>query len=124
VLTELPQCPSSPCLQPASNLGFRAVASSHPCLKSDSNGVSLLVKVQPRAAMNQIVGIMGDTLRVRITAPPVDDAANRALIRFLADVLDCSARQIEVIRGRTSRQKLIRIVGLSLERVQDRLRTG
>jgi uncharacterized protein len=81
----------------------------------------LSVKIQPRASTNQIVGLSGDELRIRIAAPPVDDAANQALIRFLADRLDCSVRQIEITRGRASRHKLVHIVGLPIDRVLDRI---
>jgi uncharacterized protein len=91
------------------------------CLRAQADGVWLRVKLQPRAATNQIVGPVGQELRVRITAPPVDAAANRALIEFLARQLDCPRRQIELVRGHTSRHKVLRIAGLPLERVIERI---
>ena len=65
------------------------------------DGVLLLVKLQPRASVNAIGERLGDELRVKVTAPPVDAAANAALIRLLADELDHPRSQVELIRGHT-----------------------
>jgi hypothetical protein len=88
-----------------------------PHLRAESDGVVLSVKVQPRASANQIGEVMGNELRIKVTAPPVDSAANEALIRFLADTLDCGRNQIELLRGHTSRHKVLKIRGRSLESV-------
>lgn len=88
-----------------------------PYLRAESDGVVLSVKVQPRASANQIGEVMGNELRIKVTAPPVDSAANEALMRFLADTLDCGRNRIELLRGQTSRHKTLRIRGLSLEAV-------
>ena len=93
-------------------------------LRSDSDGVMLSVKVQPRASANQIGEAVGNELKIKVTAPPVDSAANEALIRFLADTLDCGRNQIELVRGHTSRHKTLKIRGLAIESVAASLRPG
>ncbi len=75
------------------------------------------MKLQPRASKNEIGAALGDELRIKVTAPPVDAAANQALIELLADTLDCARGQVELIRGQTSRHKTIRLHGLSLAAV-------
>ncbi len=87
-------------------------------LKEDKGEVLLKVKVQPRASQNQIVGIMEDALKIRLTAPPVDGKANQICLKFLAEVLKISRQQLELVSGQTSRQKIIRIKGISLAQVR------
>jgi uncharacterized protein len=95
-----------------------------PYLRTESDGVVLSVKVQPRASANQVGEPMGNELRIKVTAPPVDSAANEALIRFLADRLHCGRNQIELLRGHTSRHKVLKIHRLSLEAVAASLEHG
>jgi uncharacterized protein (TIGR00251 family) len=57
-------------------------------------------------------------LKIRLTAPPVDGAANEALIKFLAEALSISRSRVEIVAGQTSRQKVVRIAGISIENVQ------
>jgi uncharacterized protein (TIGR00251 family) len=76
-------------------------------------GVRIQVKVQPRAARNEVAGIAGDHLRVRLTAPPVEGEANRLLQKYLSEVFDCSPGKISIIRGLTGRLKLLEIDGVS-----------
>jgi len=91
-------------------------------LKSLSSGsVGLAVKVQPRAARNEIGEPTGTELKVRVTAPPVDSAANEALLRLLAEALDCPRGAIQLVRGHTSRHKQLLVHGLSAEEVLARL---
>ncbi len=90
-------------------------------LKEDKGEVLLKIKVQPRASQNQIVGIMENTLKIRLTAPPVDGKANQICLKFLAEVLKIPRQQLELVSGQTSRQKTIRIKGLSLAQVQQSL---
>ncbi len=82
-----------------------------------ADGILLAVKLQPRASKNEIGAALGDELRIKVTAPPVDAAANQALIELLADTFDCARSQVELIRGQTSRHKTIRLHGLSVEAV-------
>jgi uncharacterized protein (TIGR00251 family) len=82
-------------------------------LRAQPDGVLLSVKLQPRASANVIVPYdgTGDELRIRITAPPVDDAANEALIRLLAGRLDCARTRVELVRGHKSRHKVVKLHG-------------
>lgn len=91
-------------------------------LRVQSDGVLLSIKLQPRASRNQIGEPLGDELRIAVTAPPVDAAANQALIELLADVLDCPKRQVELIRGQTSRHKTVKLHGFNAAQVLEKLR--
>jgi len=95
-----------------------------PYLQQRKDTLLLAVKVTPRASRNEILSPQGDELRVKVTAPPVEAAANRALLAFLAGTLSCPRRQLTLIRGDTSRHKLIAIQGLSLSTVLERLTPG
>jgi uncharacterized protein (TIGR00251 family) len=92
-----------------------------PYLRSEPNGVLLSIKLQPRASANEIGEVMGNELRVKVTAPPVDSAANEALVRFLAETLDCGRNKVELLRGQTSRHKTIRVHGMTAEEVLKRI---
>jgi hypothetical protein len=83
--------------------------------------VLLSLKVQPRASRNEIGGVIGNELRVKITAPPVDSAANEALARLLAETLDVPRSRVELVRGHASRHKAVRIHGLDPEEAARRL---
>jgi len=93
-------------------------------LRVQADGILLSIKLQPRAAANQVGEPLGDELRMKVTAPPVDAAANRALVKLLADILDCPRNRVELVRGHTSRHKVIKIFGLSEEAVLARLTPG
>jgi uncharacterized protein (TIGR00251 family) len=82
-------------------------------LGGQSDSVTLAIKLQPRAAQNEIGEIAGPELRIRITAPPVDAAANEALLRLLADTLDCPRGKVELIRGHTARHKVVKVYGMT-----------
>lgn len=73
--------------------------------------------LQPRASRNEFAGHHGDALKVRITAPPVDGAANEALIRFLADGLGVGIRAVEIVSGLSGRRKTVRVQGVSAAEV-------
>jgi len=90
-------------------------------LKTQGDGVVLSIKVQPRASKNEIGEAMGAELKVKVTAPPVDSAANEAVLRLLADVLDCPRGSVQLIRGNTSRHKQILIQRIPLETVVAKL---
>jgi uncharacterized protein (TIGR00251 family) len=80
------------------------------------------IKLQPRASKNEIGDALGNELRIKVTAPPVDAAANEALVRLLADTLDCPRNRVELLRGKTSRHKTVKIFGLTAEIVFERLK--
>ena len=91
-------------------------------ISSHENGASFSVKVVPRASRNEIAGVQGDMLRVRLTAPPVEGAANKALVRLLAEILNVGERDIEIVAGHTGRQKVVRVMGLPAHELDARLR--
>ncbi len=90
-------------------------------INAQPDGVLLAVKVQPRASRNEIGGPLGDELRVKVTAPPVDSAANEAVVKLLAKALGVGGSSVELVRGQTSRHKVFKIHGLQLEEVLRKL---
>ena len=79
------------------------------------------VQVHPNAVRTGVVGITGGVWRVTVSAPPVKGKANRELVSFLSRLLGVSKSQIDIIRGHTSRNKVIAITGLSQEDIEKRL---
>jgi len=79
------------------------------------------VRVQPRASSTEIAGRHGDALKVRLTAPPVDGAANDALVRFLAERLDVPRSAVRIEVGGTGRSKIVVVEGISPEAAKRRL---
>lgn len=92
-----------------------------PFLREQSGGVCLAIKLQPRAAKSEIGEAIGSELKIRVTAPPVDSAANQALLEFLAEKLNCSRGAVQLLRGQASRHKVVFVQGLSAEDVEQRL---
>ena len=92
-----------------------------PFLRIQSDYVLLAVKLQSRASRNEIGEPLGNELRIKVIAPPVDAAANEALLWLLAGRLDCPRGAVELVRGSTSRHKTILIRGLSVETIAARL---
>jgi uncharacterized protein (TIGR00251 family) len=90
-------------------------------LKTVPGGVSLSVKVQPRASKNEIGEPTADELKIKVTAPPVDSAANEAVLRLVAETLDCPRGAVQLVRGNSSRHKQLFVQGLSAETVLERL---
>jgi uncharacterized protein (TIGR00251 family) len=84
-------------------------------------GATFRVKVQPRARKNALIGEIGDALKVALTAPPVEGRANEACIAFFAELLNVPRSSITIAAGETSRNKLIRVRGLSAAQVEARL---
>ena len=85
------------------------------------DGVRISVRVTPRASRNEIAGSQEGVLRVRLCAPPVEGAANKALIALLAGVLRVPKRDIEIVGGHTSRQKVVHVEGISPQEASARL---
>jgi len=90
-------------------------------LRAQADGVLLSVKLQPRASANEIGEALGNELRVKVTAPPVDAAANEALLKVLAQQLHCPRNRVDIVRGHTSRHKLVKLQGLAPEDVARKL---
>lgn len=80
--------------------------------------VRFSVRLQPRASKNEIVGLLGSSLRIRVTAPPVDGLANEALIDFLSEALDISRRNVCIVSGHSSRTKVVEVSEVDLEVVR------
>jgi uncharacterized protein (TIGR00251 family) len=90
-------------------------------VRDTPSGVTFAVKVHPRAKKNAITGEVGDALKVALTAPPVDGKANEACIEFFAKLLKVPRSSVTIAAGLTSRNKVIRVAGLSAQQVRDRL---
>jgi uncharacterized protein len=86
-------------------------------------GATFTVKVHPRAKKNAITGALGDALKLALTAPPVDGRANEACIEFFASLLKVPRSSVTIASGETSRRKVIRVAGLSVDEVRRRLGT-
>ena len=82
-------------------------------LGEKDGGLVLSLRVQPRSSRNALCGEYDGALKVRLKAPPVDDAANRECCRFLAKMLGVAASQVVVMSGHTSRTKRIFVDGLT-----------
>jgi uncharacterized protein len=83
--------------------------------------VTFAVKVQPRARRNAIVGELGDALKIALTAPPVDGRANEACIALFAKVLGVARSSISIASGQSSRNKVIRVHGVTPAQLRERL---
>jgi uncharacterized protein len=86
-------------------------------LHPQPDGTLLSVKLQPRASANEISGPLGAELRIKVTAPPVEAAANEALVELLADRLGCGRGRVELVRGHHSRHKIVKLHGLRPEEI-------
>jgi uncharacterized protein (TIGR00251 family) len=85
-------------------------------------GVALAVRVTPRARRNEVSAILEDgTVKIRLTAPPVEGKANAALVRFLADILEIPESKVEIVAGQSGRDKLITLMDVDGDTVQARL---
>jgi uncharacterized protein (TIGR00251 family) len=92
-----------------------------PYLRQRPDGVCISLKVQPRASRNEIAGPIGKELKIKVTAPPVDAAANEAVLELLAEILGCARNQIELLRGATSRHKQILVRGMTAAQIAEKL---
>lgn len=79
--------------------------------KAEETSVTVSIRIQPRASKNEIMRMDDGRLKIRLTAPPVDGAANEALVKFLADQLKVGRSQVEIVSGHTGREKIIKITG-------------
>ncbi len=77
----------------------------------------MAVKVVPRASREGLAGVQDGGLRIRLTAPPVEGAANRALVEFVAGLLDVPIREVEILSGHGSRRKVVAVKDLAPEEV-------
>ncbi len=89
-----------------------------PFLRQAGEGVGIDVYVQPRASRNEVVGLQGEELKIRLTSPPVEGAANRLCTDFLAHLLGVPRRDVILLAGDRSRHKRLLVRGLSLEEIR------
>jgi len=92
-------------------------------IEESAGGVTFTVRVIPRSSRSQVAGVKGDALRVKLTAPPVEGAANEALIGFLAERLGVRKSAVSIISGEKNRSKTVRVDGVTRERVEKVLLT-
>jgi uncharacterized protein len=92
-----------------------------PYIQLRADGILISLKVQPRASKNEIGKAIGGDLKIKVTAAPVDSAANEAILRLLAETLDCPRGAVQLLRGQTSRRKQVLVRGLSAMEVTKRL---
>jgi uncharacterized protein (TIGR00251 family) len=90
-------------------------------IQNSSSGATFAIKVHPRAKKNAITGEVGNVLKIALTAPPVDGKANEACIEFFAKLLKVPRSSVTIASGQTSRNKVIRVAGLSAEEIKKRL---
>ncbi len=83
-----------------------------------ASSIRIAIYVQPRAKRTEIAGVLGGAIRVRVAAPPVDQAANEALLEFLARRLRVRRREVRLVAGAPSRRKVLEIDGLPAAQVQ------
>jgi uncharacterized protein len=91
-------------------------------LQDSGNGVTFAVKVHPRAKKNAITGELGDALKISLTTPPIDGRANEACVEFFAKFLKVPRSSITIASGQTSRNKVIRVAGLSAAELSKRIK--
>jgi uncharacterized protein len=86
-----------------------------------AKGVTFAVKVHPRARRNAITGVLGSALKLALTAPPVEGRANHAVIEFFAELFEIPRSSVTIASGETSRNKVVRIAGVTKAAVAARL---
>jgi len=87
-------------------------------IREQGGAVTFAVRVLPRAGRSETAGVQGDALKVKLTAPAVEGAANAALIAFLADCLSVRKSAVSIVRGDKNRSKVVRVEGVTRERVE------
>ncbi len=90
-------------------------------MNETSDGLEIKIRAVPRAAKNEIQGLHDGALKVRLTSAPVDGKANQALIRHLSRTLKVPKTQMTIVRGKTGRQKTLRIAGLTKKEFLERI---
>lgn len=97
---------------------MRGTAGADDFVRQEGTAVLVDVKVQPRARRQGVVGVEGARVKIALTAPPVDGAANDALVLFLAEALGVPRRAVQIVRGQTSRLKTVRIEDATADAVR------
>ena len=92
------------------------------CAPPDDAPVVFLVRVLPAASRSEIMGSEGGVLKVCVAAPPIEDKANRALIKLLAKTLGVNNSQVEILSGHKTRRKTVRVYGVDTDAISDLMR--
>ena len=92
-------------------------------IRNTPHGATFAVRVQPRARRNAIVGELGNALKLALTAPALEGRANQACIEFLAEFLKVPRSSVTIAAGETSRNKVIRVAGISADELRRRLQS-
>lgn len=93
-------------------------------VRDTPQGATFAVRVQPRASRNAVAGEMGEALKLALTAPPLEGKANEACIEFVSKLLKVPRSSVTIASGETSRNKVVRIAGVTASEVERRLRVG
>jgi len=88
-------------------------------IQQQGHAITFSVKAHPRARRERIAGVLGNALKLEITAPPVEGKANEACIQFFADLLKVPRSSVTIAAGNSSRNKVIRVVGINAARVEE-----
>jgi uncharacterized protein len=88
-------------------------------VKASADGVSFAVHVQPRASRSGITGILNGAVKIRLTSPPVDGAANEQCINLFAHLLKVRRRDVTIMTGESSRHKVVKVSGITPEELQE-----
>ena len=87
-------------------------------LTESPQGISFAVRVQPRAKRDAIVGVVGEALKIALTAPPIEGRANEALIEFFSELLGIPRAAIAILSGQQNRNKVVRISGVTCTQLE------
>jgi hypothetical protein len=90
-------------------------------IRDTASGASFAIRVHPRAKKNAVTGEVGEALKISLTAPPIEGRANDACVRFLAELLQVPRSSVTIAAGESSRNKIVRVHGLSASQVAERL---
>jgi len=93
-------------------------------IEATATGVTVKIYVAPRSSANKVVGVHNGAIKVALTAPPVDGAANKGLIEFLAKALGVPKGGVHIIAGETSRHKVVAVAGVGAEATLKKLASG
>lgn len=112
---------ASPVLSQAQRCGareFPRLSQNLPILAESGGGVLIRLKAVPGAKRDQIAGLLGDRLKIRVSAPPEGGRANKAICTLLAAALGVKPRDVEIVSGQTNPEKLARVSGVAIEAVR------
>ncbi|MGP0566561.1 DUF167 domain-containing protein [Nitrospina sp. 32_T5] len=91
-------------------------------VKKNDHGLTFSVTIQPRAARNEIVGVHDGALKIRLTSPPVEGAANKACLKLLGKTLGMAPSMLSIVSGSTSRNKVIQVNGMDETAFHEKLK--